>query len=81
MRTGLKVILIFVAIMIGGAIIAISKEATGRGGSSGGGPLGIIITFALLAGVRAIWKYKPDATSSNSEVQEKEDNKHKLDKN
>jgi hypothetical protein len=80
MRTGLKVILIFVAIMIGGAIIAISKEATGRGGSSGGGPLGIIITFALLAGVRAIWKYNPDATENGSEIQKKDDDKHTLDK-
>jgi hypothetical protein len=81
MRTGLKVILIFIAIIIGGAIIAISKEASGRGGSSGGGPFGIIITFALLAGVRAIWKYNPDSTSNGTSVQGKENDKHNLDKN
>ena len=81
MRTGLKVLIIFVAMLIGGFIIAISKEVTGRGGSPGGGPFGIIIAFAILAGARAIWKYKPDDTSSSSEIQETDDNKHKLDKN
>jgi hypothetical protein len=81
MRTGLKVILIFVAIIIGGAIIAISKEASGRGGSSGGGPLGIIVTFALLAGVRAIWKYNPNATEESTGIKKNENDKHTLDKN
>jgi hypothetical protein len=81
MRTGLKVILIFVAIIIGGAIIAISKEASGRGGSSGGGPLGIIVTFALLAGVRAIWKYNPNTTEESTGIKRNEDDKHTLDKN
>lgn len=81
MRTGLKVILIIVVLLIGAAIMAISKEATGRGGSSGGGIIGIIIAFSLLGGIRAIWKYNPDATSNSSHVAEKEDNRHKLDKN
>lgn len=79
MRTGLKIILIFVAIMVGGLLIALIKEGTGRGSNSPGvgGPIGIIVAFALIAGIRAIWKYSPDKKEENSS---NDNDKHQLDK-
>jgi hypothetical protein len=80
MRTILKIILIFIALMIGGLLIALVKEGTGRGINSPGvgGPIGIIVSLALMAGIRAIWKYKPNNNDDNSS---KSNDKHQLDKN
>ena len=76
MRTGLKIVLIIGACMVGGLLIALLKEGTGRGANSpgAGGPIGLIVMFALIAGIRAIWKYNPDKKEDNSK-----DN-HNLDK-
>lgn len=76
MRTGLKIVLIIGAFMVGGLLIALIKEGTGRGANSpgAGGPIGLIVMFALIAGIRAIWKYNPDKKEDNSK-----DN-HNLDK-
>jgi hypothetical protein len=62
MQGFMKVVLIFIVVMIGGAIIAVMKESQG-----GGGPIGVIIAFALFAAIRAIWKYdskKPEGKST-----------------
>ena len=76
MRTGLKIVLIIGAFMVGGLLIALIKEGTGRGANSpgAGGPIGLIVMFALIAGIRAIWKYKKKKKEDNSK-----DN-HNLDK-
>ena len=76
MRTGLKIVLIIGAFMVGGLLIALIKEGTGRGANSpgAGGPIGLIVMIALIAGIRAIWKYNPDKKEDNSK-----DN-HNLDK-
>ena len=80
MTKGLKIILIIVAFIIGGLILMLIKAGSGRGVNSPGvgGPVGLIITFALLAGIRAIWKYKPDADDKKPTD---EIDIHKLDKN
>jgi len=75
MRTGLKIILTIVAVLIGGMFIALIGEATGR--TKGGGPIGLILAFALLAGIRAIWKYNPDKKDI---VNNPDNDKHLLDK-
>jgi preprotein translocase subunit SecY len=70
MRTGIKIFLTIVAILIGGFIIVLIKESTGRTHGSGG-PIGLIIGFAIIAGIRAIWKYNPN---------KKENDEHRLNK-
>lgn len=66
----MKVVITFFILMIGGAILAGIKDARGGGGH---GPFGIIIALALVAGVRAVWKYgkedkeKQDGTKSEVE--------------
>ncbi len=79
MRTVLKIILIFVALMVGGLLIALIKEGSGRGSNSPGvgGPIGIIVTLAMMAGIRAIWKYSPEKKDDNSIS---DNDKHQLDK-
>lgn len=73
MRTLLKIVLIFIAFMITTVIIFILK-----GGSDGfGGPIGIIVLFAFMAGARAIWKYEP---SNNTQNQSNPNDHHKFDK-
>jgi len=52
-----KVVLIIVAFLIGGVLLAILKEI--RGGS-GYGPLGSVIVLVFLVGIRAIWNYSPE---------------------
>ena len=76
MRTGLKVVLIIAAFLISVILMTIMKEATGGSSGSGGGIFGIIIVFALLAGIRAIWRYNPDSV----EIKKADDDKYKLDK-
>jgi hypothetical protein len=63
MRTGIKILLIFVAFMVTGALSAIIMESTGRTKSAG--PLGIILFMAFFAGARAIWKYNPDSNDEH----------------
>jgi len=73
MQGFIKIVLIFIVVMIGGVILAFLKESQGGGGY---GPIGVVIAFALFAGVRAIWKYdskKPEEKSTT--------NIDKLDKN
>jgi hypothetical protein len=76
MRTLLKIFLTIVALIIGSFIIAIVKEATGQGHSSGNGPLGFIVLIATGGAIRAIWKYNP---ASEASVPVSRDT-HKLDK-
>lgn len=73
MQGFMKVVLIFFVVMIGGAILAFIKESQGGGGY---GPIGVVIAFALFAGIRAIWKYdsKKPQGKSTTEID-------KLDKN
>lgn len=68
MRIIIKVILIFGIIIIGGVLISFIKAATGRASNSPGvgGPIGIIVGFALLAGITAIWKYNPKKSEDNT---------------
>ena len=81
MRTGLKVLLIFVVFVIGGMIIAVSKSLTGHSSNSVGGPIGLILAVALLAAARAIWKYNPESKSSGgTELQKKNEDNTTLDK-
>ena len=77
MRGILKTVLIIFVFLLSGFLITISKEAAGRGNSSGSGPFGFIIMAASGAAIVAIWRYKPksDANATvNSDIQ-------KLDKN
>ena len=60
MRTLSKVGLTFLALMIGGIIIAGLNEAQGRQ-TGGGGPIGIIFSLGMLAAITAIWKWKPES--------------------
>jgi predicted PurR-regulated permease PerM len=79
MRTGLKIFLIIIVLIVGVLIIGATKAITGNSRSSGSGPFGLIIGFALLAAIRAIWKYNPDKNES-SEIEKKKDDNHTLDK-
>jgi uncharacterized membrane protein YqjE len=78
MRTGIKIILIIVAFLIGGMLISICKATMEN--TQGGVPIVVIIVFAMIAGIRAIWKYKPVENSNNSEIQKQEEDIHTLDK-
>lgn len=79
MRTGLKIILIIVAIVVVTLLITLIKAGSGQGTNSpgAGGPIGLIVILALIAGIRAIWKYNPD---KKDETLPKERDKHQLDK-
>jgi hypothetical protein len=55
MRNGIKIKAIAVVLIIGGASIILIGGATGK---PGGGIPGLVIGFAMLAGFKAIWKYK-----------------------
>lgn len=57
-RIVLKIVLIIVAFLIYGFFQILLKG--GNTGEPGlGGPVGIVLLFAFLAGARAIWKYQP----------------------
>jgi hypothetical protein len=71
----LKVILIAIAFFITGGLITILKGGSEHGV---GGPVGIIILFAFMAGARAIWKYRPESEISKTINNQ---DSHKLDKN
>lgn len=59
MRVIIKVVLTIVLILVGSVIIQAIKSVMGTTASTGGiGPF--IIYPALLAGIYAIWKWKPD---------------------
>jgi hypothetical protein len=73
MRTLSKIGLTFLAIMIGGVIIAGLNEAQGT--KAGGGPIGVIFALGLFAAIRAIWKWKPE-----NEKDQEQNNSNKLDK-
>lgn len=55
----MKIILIIVVFFIGAILISVIGQATGH--TKGGGPIGIIIMFGIIAAIRAIWKYKPES--------------------
>lgn len=55
----MKIILIIVVFLIGAVLITVIGQATGH--TKGGGPIGIVIMFGIIAAIRAIWKYKPES--------------------
>ena len=59
MRTLTKIGLTILAFLIGGLIIAGLNDAQGT--KSGGGPIGVIFSLAMLAAITAIWKWKPES--------------------
>jgi len=63
MQGFMKVVLIVVAVMFGGAILAVMKESRDGGGY---GPLGVVIALALVAGIKAIWNYDSKRTEENN---------------
>lgn len=69
MTVVVKVILTIVAFIIATFLIGVVKAGTG---SNSGGVFGLIIGAGLIAGVVAIWKYKPENTETKDI--------HKLDK-
>lgn len=71
MRTVTKLLVSISIFLIGGLFITLIGEGTGR--TKGGGPVGIIIMFGIIAAIRAVWKYKPESENNNDE--------HKLNKN
>ncbi len=78
MRIVIKIALIVAVLMVGTIALALVKEATGRGNSSGsGGPLGIVVIVAMLAAIRAIWKYQPATNNPSNDNADK----HTLNKN
>jgi hypothetical protein len=79
MKTGLKIILTIVVLMVGVFIMGFIKSLNESNTSSGTGVVGIVIGFALVAAIRAIWKYNPEK-EANSETRKLENDKHKLDK-
>jgi hypothetical protein len=65
MRVTIKVVLTFALLMTGTIIIGLIKSGLGTHYSTGGiGPL--IIYPALMAGIYAIWKWKPDENKDSS---------------
>lgn len=73
MQRFMKVVLIIITVLVGGAVLALMKES--RGGV-GPGPFGVVIALALFAGIKAIWSYKSE------KPEEKDTNDvEKLDKN
>ena len=60
----MKIILIIVVFLIGAVVITVIGQATGH--TKGGGPIGIVIMFGLIAAMRAIWKYKPESQQQKS---------------
>lgn len=63
MRTGTKVIVIFVVWIIGVIIMAGLGEATG---TKRGGGLGIAVMMGVFAATAAIWKWKPENEGQNN---------------
>ena len=74
MKTLMKIVLIFIAFILTGAIIAVLK---GGNKSGVGGPIGFILLFGFMAGARAIWRYNPSKSEQN---QTNPNDNHKLDK-
>ncbi len=70
MNSILKVVMIIGVFLIGGFFIALIGEATGH--TKGGGPMGIVIMFGVIAAIRAIWKYKPEANNNRDITSDKE---------
>ena len=73
MQGFMKVVLIIVAFLVGGVVLALMKEGNGGGGYGG---IGVIIALALGAGIKAIWNY-----SSDKPEEKKTTDIDKLDKN
>ncbi|MCG2612735.1 hypothetical protein LZZ85_00525 [Terrimonas sp. NA20] len=65
MRTFTKIVLTIVILMVGGLIISVLNEARGRH-QGGGGPLGVILSFGVIAAITAIWKWKPEAEKNDN---------------
>lgn len=76
MRKGMKIILIIVAFLLAGFVLAISKEMSG---SENYGSFGVIISTAIFFAVRAIWKYNPKKEEPKLK-NNFDDDKYKLDK-
>lgn len=73
MRTVTKLLVSIGIFLIGGLFITLIGEATGR--TKGGGPIGIVIMFGIIAAIRAVWKYKPE-DESKTNVDEQKLNKN-----
>lgn len=76
MNKFVKILVCFGILMVGTVIIQLFKEASGMRSGNGGIP-GLIITFGIIAGIRAVWKYKPKDENSLTI----KDDDHTLDKN
>jgi preprotein translocase subunit SecY len=75
MKSTTKIITIIGVFFIGGLLIAFLKESTGNS-KGGGGPIGVIIAFGIIAAIRAIWKHNSE---SENKKDSSADNQH-LDK-
>jgi hypothetical protein len=60
MRILIKILLIFVLFVIATPLFVLVKDA---------GPLKLVFLAGLVAGIAAIWKYNPDASSSEIDNQ------------
>lgn len=70
MTTLVKIVLTLVALIIATFLMGVLKEATG---DDSPGVMGLVIVAGLLAGLIAMWKYKPRSAKDDND-------KHKLDK-
>lgn len=62
MRTFVKIILTIVAFMLFGLIHGVLSAASGEGPT---GVIRLIIAAGFIYGIYAIWKYKPEVSSSD----------------
>ncbi len=57
MQTLIKIVLIVFALLLGTVLLALIQEGRGTGHY---GPLGVVVAFAVMAGVKAIWSYRSE---------------------
>ena len=76
MNKFVKILVCIGIFIVGAVIIQIFKETSGMRNGIGGIP-GLIVFFGIMAGLRAVWKYKPKEGNSITI----KDDEHKLDKN
>lgn len=76
MNKFVKILVCFGIFIVGAIIIQVFKEVSGMRNGNGGIP-GLIVLFGIMAGMRAVWRYKPKEENSLT----KKDDDHTLDKN
>lgn len=64
MTTFVKIILSIIAFFLYGFIVAVMNEASGHKG----GMVQLVITAGFIAGLVAIWKYKPQQDEPGDEI-------------